>query len=133
MYLEEFSSRPNPALGQSWKDLDVCAPGASIPGPYKPAFSPDLSYYYLWGTSMAAPHVSGLAATLAQTQPGLTQASAERVLKLAATGLPLASDGAVVFDLFEGDLYDFLWRKSDAGSGWLTWDNIQKTARTQLK
>lgn len=133
MYLEEFSSRPNPALGQTWKELDVCAPGASIPGPYKPAFSLNLGYYYLWGTSMAAPHVAGLAATLAQAKPGLTQASAERVLKLAATRLPLASDGAVVLDPFVGGLYDFLWKNHDAGTGWLTWDNIEKTARTQLK
>lgn len=133
MYLEEFSSRPNPALGQTWKELDVCAPGASIPGPYKPAFSLNLGYYYLWGTSMAAPHVAGLAATLAQAKPGLTQASAERVLKLAATRLPLASDGAIVLDPFVGGLYDFLWKNHDAGTGWLTWDNIEKTARTQLK
>ncbi|MEM2118583.1 MAG: S8 family serine peptidase, partial [Candidatus Bathyarchaeia archaeon] len=27
MFLEDFSSRANPELGQSWKELDVCAPG----------------------------------------------------------------------------------------------------------
>jgi subtilisin family serine protease len=132
MYLEEFSSRPNPLLGQTWKELDVCTPGASIVGPFKNYFDTTVGYFYLWGTSMAAPHVSALAADLAQTKPGLMQADAERVLKKAATGLPLASDGAWVLDPFVG-LYDFLWQNHDAGSGWLTWDNIQKTAKTQLK
>ncbi len=133
MYLEEFSSRPNPLLGQTWKELDVCTPGASIVGPYKDYFDTTVGYYYLWGTSMAAPHVSALAASLAQTRPGITQAGAELVLKKAATGLPLASDGALVLDPFVGGLYNFLWQAHDAGSGWLTWDNIQRTAQTLLK
>ena len=132
-YLEEFSSRPNPLLGQSWKELDVCAPGASIVGPYKSAFANNTSYYYLWGTSMAAPHVTGLAATLAQLQPGIMQSQAELVLKNAATGLPLPVDGANVFDPFVGDLYHFAWGAHDFGTGWLTWDKIVKTAATRTK
>ncbi|MHB1307793.1 MAG: S8 family peptidase [Limisphaerales bacterium] len=131
MYLEEFSSRPHPDLGQSWKELDVCAPGASIVGPFKKYFDPVLSYSHLWGTSMAAPHVSALAACLAQSRPGLVQADAERVLKMAATRLPLAVDGAHVFDPYVGDLYPFVWQAHDYGTGWLTLDNLLKASQTR--
>jgi subtilisin family serine protease len=95
IYLEEFSSRPNPELGQFWKDLDVCTPGASIVGPYKPYFSTAVGYYYLWGTSMATPHVSAIAALVAQRYPYFNQFDMEWVLKKAAAMIPLASDGAI--------------------------------------
>ncbi|MEM2568130.1 MAG: S8 family serine peptidase, partial [Candidatus Bathyarchaeia archaeon] len=73
IYLEEFSSRPNPELGQFWKDLDVCTPGASIVGPYKGYFSTTVGYYYVWGTSMATPHVSAIAALVAEQYPYFNQ------------------------------------------------------------
>jgi subtilisin family serine protease len=125
-YLTDFSSRPNPALGQSWKQLDVCAPGAAIVGPFKDYFDLNVGYYYLYGTSMATPHVSGIAAILAQARPSLNQAQMENVLKQAATHVAMPDDGAVILDpvLFEGNppAGRLKWTDHDYGTGWLTLD-----------
>jgi len=121
IYLEEFSSRPNPELGQFWKDLDVCTPGASIVGPYKPYFSTAVAYYYLWGTSMAAPHVSAIAALVAEQYPHFNQFDMEWVLKKAAAMIPLSSDGAYIRDPW--GFWDYKWDDHDYGSGWLQADN----------
>jgi len=130
IFLTEFSSRPNIALGQTWKDLDVCAPGSYVVGPYKPEaawsgtawvnLNAPTAYYGLWGTSMATPHVAGVAAIVAQRYPYFNQADMEYVLKNAASMLPLASDTKVVNDPFYGPY--FSWTDHDYGSGWLTVD-----------
>ncbi len=125
MFLEDFSSRPAPELGQSWKDLDVCAPGAAVVGPHKPYFSTGLGYYYVWGTSQAAPHVSGIAAIVAQQYPGLNQADMECILKRAAAKIPMAADGAYALD---STPWWFYWNDHDAGSGWLQADEALKSA-----
>ena len=122
IYLEEFSSRPNPELGQFWKDLDVCTPGASIVGPYQRAFDPgSIGYYYLWGTSMATPHVSAIAALVAEQHPYFNQFDMEWTLKMAAVRIPLASDGAYILDPW--GFWDYKWNDHDYGSGWLQADN----------
>ena len=129
IYLEEFSSRPNMDLGQKTSDLDVTAPGASIVGPYKPYFSMDVGYYYLWGTSMAAPHVSGIAAIVLGEHPDLGQSQMESVLKNAAHGLPLAADGAWLYDPFQAsNPWYFAWSGKDYGAGWLTADKAMQAA-----
>lgn len=130
MFLEDFSARPNKDLGQDWKDLDVCAPGAAVVGPYKPYFSTALAYYYLWGTSMATPHVSGIAAIVAQEYPHILQADMEWALKKAAVRLPLASDGAYALD---STPWWFYWNDHDYGSGWLQADNALFGAFVRLK
>jgi subtilisin family serine protease len=127
MFLEDFSSRPNKDLGQDWKDLDVCTPGAAVVGPYKSYFSSTVAYYYLWGTSMATPHVSAIAAIVAQTYPAAMQADMEWILKKAATGLPLASDGAVALD---STPWQFWWHDHEYGTGWLTADQAMFKAFT---
>jgi subtilisin family serine protease len=124
IYLEEFSSRPNPELGQFWKDLDVCTPGASIVGPYQRAFwwpRPSVGYYYLWGTSMATPHVSAIAALVAEKYPSFNQFDMEWVLKKAAAMIPLSSDGAIILDPW--GIWDYKWDDHDYGKGWLQADN----------
>jgi len=129
IYLEEFSSRPNPELGQFWKDLDVCTPGASIVGPYKGYFSYTVAYYYVWGTSMATPHVSAIAALVAEQYPSFNQFDMELVLKKAAVRLPLASDGAYILDPW--GFWDYKWDDHDYGSGWLTATNAFKIAKVK--
>ena len=132
-YLTDFSSRANKALGQSWKDLDVAAPGCAIRGPYKGYGSGKWGFYAVWGTSQAAPHVSGTAALVAQTHPNLMQAEMERILKKAATRIPMPADGAIVSDVFGAPappypVWPYYWNDHDAGCGFLTVDEALKIA-----
>jgi hypothetical protein len=135
IFLEDFSGRPDKALGQTWKDLDVCAPGAYVVGPYKPEVAwggtdwvnvdAATAYYGLWGTSMATPHVAGIAAIIAHDYPQFNQADMEYVLKKGASRIPMASDGAFVYDTSP---WIFKWNGHDYGEGWLTLDNAMKVA-----
>ena len=120
-YLENFSARPNKALGQKTTDLDVSAPGAWVLAPFKNDFADDLNYYFLSGTSAASPHVAGLAALVLQRSPGLRQAQVEALLRKAATGCPLPARGAqVLFPYSEPPNYLATWRGGDYGKGLLT-------------
>ncbi len=140
IFLTEFSGRPNAALGQDWKDLDVCAPGSYVVGPYKPEVSwsgtawvnigAATAYYGLWGTSMAAPHVTGVAAIVAHYHPTLDQFQMEYVLKKAASRIPLSSNTKYAYDPFYGPA--FYNNDHDAGAGWLTADLAVKFANGPL-
>ena len=131
-YLETFSSRPNKDLDQKHQDLDVTTPGAWVVGPYKSAFANNVGYYYLGGTSMAAPHVSAMAALLLQSYPSVEQAKMESILEIAAAGQPLpASDALVADDPYPP--YLATWDGGDYGSGFLLADNIFKVAKSKLK
>jgi serine protease AprX len=83
-----FSSRGAADRPETWPDL--AAPGASITATCRPvlplcltgpSLSEDLLYYAtLSGTSMAAPHVAGIAAQVLQVAPDLSPAELEAVL-----------------------------------------------------
>jgi subtilisin family serine protease len=80
-YITDFSSRELPG-----QQLDVAAPGSWVVGPYQ-VNSGQTSYYFLGGTSMASPHVAGIAALMMQKNPSLMQADVEAILKSSATYL----------------------------------------------
>jgi subtilisin family serine protease len=68
------------------QDLDVLAPGFPIPGPFSQGALAD--YTFWGGTSVACPHVAGIAALMLQKNPGLTAAQIEEILE--STALPLS-------------------------------------------
>lgn len=128
VYVTEWSSRELPG-----QQLDVLAPGSWVRGPYPgtPGYNHlpwwshgigDLvggnagNFYYLAGTSMAAPHVTSLAALMLQKNPGLTQAQVEMYMKSSALAIPPGS--ATVFDLspVQG-FYTYSWGADATGSG----------------
>jgi subtilisin family serine protease len=71
--------------------VDVCGPGVGIYSSHSRLARGREAYQTKNGTSMAAPHVAGIAAILLQRNPSLT--AAELWLKLEKTALPI--DGPV--------------------------------------
>ncbi len=114
-YITDFSSRE-----LSGQDLDVAAPGSWVVGPYKVNSGMSLSYYYLGGTSMASPHVAGIAALRAQKNPALTQEQVEAYLEGAA--IPLPAGSRMVFDPNAGKFVNFSWGDDATGAGLITAD-----------
>ncbi|MBV1709657.1 MAG: S8 family serine peptidase, partial [Erysipelothrix sp.] len=115
IYITDFSSR---AISEE-QDLDVIAPGSWIVGPYQLNSGNRPSYYFLGGTSMAAPHVAGIVALMAQKYPSLTPLEAETILQNAA--IPMA---AGLMDVRQPNgLFDTLeWGDDAVGSGFITAD-----------
>ena len=118
VYISEFSSREGP--GQF---LDVVAPGSWVRGPYPgtpgyahlPWWSQGWgslmgwnpgNYYYVGGTSMATPHVAGIAALMLEIDPGLSQNEVEGILK--STALHIPSDTMDIVD-FDSDIGSWAW------------------------
>jgi subtilisin family serine protease len=110
-YIADFSSRALPG-----QQLDVAAPGTWVVGPYQ-VNSGQLSWYYLGGTSMATPHVSGIVALMAQQNPSLTAAQAESALKRAA--LPL-KPGCRTVAQSSGPAQQYCWDADAPGAGLIT-------------
>ena len=93
VYVTDFSSRE-----KAGQELDVLAPGSWVRGPFAgfpgynhlPFWSKGISdligsnpgnFFYVGGTSMAAPHVTAAAALLLEKNDSLTQAQVESILK----------------------------------------------------
>ncbi len=113
-YITDFSSR---AVGD--QDLDVAAPGSWVVGPYKVNSGMTLSYYFLGGTSMASPHVAGIAALMMQKDGTLNQEDVEDILTGAAK--PLAA-GCRSVQGPSGPAVNTCWGADATGSGLITAD-----------
>jgi subtilisin family serine protease len=107
-YITDFSSRQ--LTGQ---DLDVAAPGSWVVGPYQ-VNSGQTSYYFLGGTSMAAPHVAGIVALMAQKKPDLTAGAAEAILEGSAIELP---SGCRDVPNPDGSTTEVCWEANATGAG----------------
>ncbi len=122
VYLSDFSSRALPG-----QQLDVLAPGSWVRGPFPgdPGYShlpwwskgiADLvgrnpgNFYFLGGTSMAAPHVTAAAALLLEKDKTLTQSEIEDILTSTALSIP-NTGAAKVWDinLVPADWSIFTW------------------------
>jgi subtilisin family serine protease len=135
LFVNDFSGRPNPEIGQSWCDLDVCGPGSWVLGPYSPygcliGGGAYFGYYYVGGTSQATPHVSGIAALVLEKYPSLVQWQMQLILKLAGLDNRMTKgfkDGsALVYAYQGGGVYDyqtFTWTAWDYGTGFLQADS----------
>jgi subtilisin family serine protease len=113
IYITDFSSRQ-----KAGQDLDVIAPGSWIVGPYQLNSGNRPSYYFLGGTSMAAPHVAGIVALMAQKNPGLTPLEAETILQNAA--IPMAAGSLTVG--VPGGTEQITWGDDAVGHGLITAD-----------
>ena len=107
-YITSFSSRE--LTGQQ---LDVAAPGSWIVGPYQT--NGQYSWYFLGGTSMASPHVAGLAALMMQKKKTMSQATVEAILKSSAT--PFLTSSNEIRSYTKGPLSPISWGSDATGSG----------------
>jgi subtilisin family serine protease len=110
-HIADFSSRE--LAGQ---DLDVAAPGSWVVGPYQTQ-SGKTSFFYLSGTSMASPHVAGIAALMLQKNPTLQQADVEDILETAA--LPMGA-GCAMLSQPSGPAQQTCWGADATGAGIIT-------------
>jgi subtilisin family serine protease len=111
-YITDFSSRQ--LTGQ---DLDVAAPGSWVVGPFQLQRG-QTSFFFLGGTSMAAPHVTGTIALMLQKNPALTQAQAEAAIESSA--IPLGAGCRSVILVPGGTTpEEICWGADATGSGLL--------------
>jgi subtilisin family serine protease len=137
VYVSDFSGRD---ISED-TELDVMAPGSWVRGPYPgfPGYSHlpfwangigDLAggnpgnFFYVGGTSLATPHVTGLAALMLEKNPNLDQADIDAILK--STAMPLGPGSVDVWDIAHTDadgnplpagFYEFSWGLNAVGSG----------------
>ena len=112
-YITDFSSRQKPG-----QDLDVAAPGSWVVGPFQ-LQSGQTSFFFLGGTSMASPHVAGIAALMLQKNATLNQAQVENILQ--TTAIPLPPGCRDVLDPARRPTR-FCWAADAAGAGLATAD-----------
>ena len=128
VYITSWSSRE-----LDGQQLDVVAPGSWVRGPYPgvpgyshlPWWSNGMgwlagrnpgNFYYLGGTSMAAPHVTGVAAQMLEKNPSLVQDQVESILTGTALHIPAGSMD--IYDLSPTpDWYTYSWGTDATGWG----------------
>jgi subtilisin family serine protease len=110
-YITDFSSRQ-----KAGQDLDVAAPGSWVVGPFQ-LQSGQISYFFLGGTSMASPHVAGIAALMLQKNPGLSAARVEAILQKTALPLPAGCRTITNPNLTTTNV---CWKSDATGSGLAT-------------
>jgi subtilisin family serine protease len=130
-YITDFSGRELLGTGLYEQDLDVVAPGSWVIGPcmlngiahprYTPPGKPR-EYYPVGGTSVSAPHISGIVALMLQVdleQNGNQTLDAPQVETiLENTALPIAApSSALVYDPFIGTLQLISWDTDATGAG----------------
>ncbi|HUQ29012.1 MAG TPA: S8 family serine peptidase [Usitatibacter sp.] len=95
-----FSSR-GPALASGGNVLkpDIMAPGVDVLAAYSPVVGN--TFDFLQGTSMASPHIAGIAALFKQRQPGWSPAMIKSALMTTAS--QLRTDGSAI----PGGVFDF--------------------------
>ena len=94
VYVATFSGRESLAVPPA-SQIDVLAPGSFVFGEwlFGPGFSEgrevrfDAVDNFIFGTSFAAPHVTGIVAQMLQKNPNLTQAQMESILR--GSALPI--------------------------------------------
>ena len=139
VYMPPWSSRE--LAGQQ---LDVVAPGSWIRGPYPgvpgyshlPWWSSGIgwlkghnpgNFYYVGGTSMAAPHVTSVVAQMLEEDPALAQADVESILEDTALEIPAGSMSVFDLDPAEG-FYTYSWGDDATGSGLIQADKAVAAA-----
>lgn len=143
-YIVNFSSRE--LAGQ---ELDVTAPGVWVRGPFAgfpgynhlPWWSRGLgdllsrsnagNFFYVSGTSMAAPHVAATAALMLERNPALTQSEVEGILKSTAREIPpgFGGDLRTIGVLTTGDITDpQVWGDDATGAGLIQADDAVAAA-----
>jgi subtilisin family serine protease len=111
-YITDFSSRE-----KAGQDLDVAAPGSWVLAPYQLQHG-QASYFFLGGTSFAAPEVTGTVALMLQKNPALTQAEAESIIE--DTAVPLgAGCRQVILVPFGPTAEEICWGADATGAGLL--------------
>ncbi len=94
-YITDFSAEPKAKATAGPQDLDVAAPGSWVVGPWQEQQG-TISYFFIGGTSQAAPHVTGIVALLLQKEKGLAASAVEGRLETAAATKALPYSGQQV-------------------------------------
>ena len=100
----EFSARGPYPVVPSWIKPDVTAPGVSILAASTPVpndGSPGQPFKYLQGTSMASPHVAGIAALLREAHPDWSPAAIKSALMTTARTNLKKEDGVTRANPFD--------------------------------
>ena len=117
-YISEFSARERPLVWPYTDQvIDVVAPGSWILGPYPFSKIPWWSesdqagasqFYFVGGTSMASPHVAGVAALMLEADSTLEQEDVKDILQTSADFLPF-SGTQFVADPISGGIISVSW------------------------